>query len=232
MRASQRVLLAALGVVLLLVLIVSAWLRHGLAQGPALTGERAALSPALEGFAAIDVLGGWQLTITRADTWRVALDVPAALQDYFDARVVDGRLQLGLKDGLRWGGSDRARMSAEITMPEFRGAVLNGAARLDFRGFEGDRLEIAVSGAGKIEGHASRFGALALTMSGAGAADLGDVTITDADVAASGANSIKLRMAGGRLTGRLSGAGHLEYSGTVSVQNVAASGLVNVEHVE
>ena len=81
-------------------------------------------------------------------------------------------------------------------------------------------------------GSASRFDSLALTLSGAVAADLRDVTVTDADVRASGASRINLRMAGGRLTGGISGAGRLEYSGTIREQSVSASGAVKIEHVE
>jgi hypothetical protein len=44
----------------------------------------------------------------------------------------------------------------------------------------------------------------------------------------SGAGNVKLRMAGGRLTGDVSGAANLEYYGPVSEQSVQQSGFVNV----
>jgi hypothetical protein len=67
-----------------------------------------------------------------------------------------------------------------------------------------------------------------LDLSGVGNADLADVTVTDADVDVSGAGNVKLRMAGGRLTGGVSGAANLEYYGPVSEQSVQQSGFVNV----
>ena len=82
------------------------------------------------------------------------------------------------------------------------------------------------------ESGSRRFDTLKLTISGAVAVDFGDVTFTDADVRASGASNVKLRMAGGKLTGNISGAGHITYSGTVSEQSISASGAVRVEHVE
>ena len=74
--------------------------------------------------------------------------------------------------------------------------------------------------AGEIAGAASRFDALMLDMSGAGNVDLGDVPVTDAEVDISGAGKVALRMAGGRLTGDISGAENLEYYGTVSEESV------------
>jgi hypothetical protein len=232
MKNSQRALLAALGAVLLVMIVVAAWVRFGAAQTPALTGARTSLSPALTGFDAIAVSGEWRLTVTRGDDWRVELDVPAELEPYIENRVVDGRLELGLKPGVWVRGAGDGKLSAEVVLPQLRSLVLSGASTLDLTGFEGGRLAIGASGASKIAGHASRFDALELTLSGAAAADLGDVTFTDANVRASGASNIKLRMAGGKLTGSMSGAGHLTYYGTVSGQSISASGAVKVEHVE
>jgi hypothetical protein len=65
-------------------------------------------------------------------------------------------------------------------------------------------------------------------MSGAGNIDFDDVLVTNADVQVSGAGNLRLNMAGGRLTGHMSGAGNLDYRGTVSEQSVSTSGVVNV----
>ena len=114
MRTSQRALLAALSTIVLVMIAVTAWVRFGASAELALTGARASLSPALAGFDAIAASGQWRLTVTRADDWRVELDVPAELEPYVDARVVDGRLELGLKPGI-WlrGGGDRARIDRQ-----------------------------------------------------------------------------------------------------------------------
>ena len=87
------------------------------------------------------------------------------------------------------------------------------------------RLSLDLSGAAEIRGAASRFDALTLDMSGAGNADLGDVPVTDADVDLQRRGNVTLRMAGGRLTGDMSGASNLEYYGTVSEQSVDKSGF-------
>jgi hypothetical protein len=54
------------------------------------------------------------------------------------------------------------------------------------------------------------------------------VPVTDVEIDASGASNVTLRMAGGRLTGDMSGTANLEYYGTVSEERVERSGVVNV----
>jgi hypothetical protein len=119
-------------------------------------------------------------------------------------------------------------LQATITMPALESVHISGASMLAFSGFAGRALSVELSGAGQLRGNASRFDRLDLDMSGAAAIDLSDVVVTDAEVDISGAGSVKLQMAGGRLTGDLSGAASLEYSGTVSEERVDKSGFVNV----
>jgi hypothetical protein len=105
-----------------------------------------------------------------------------------------------------------------------------GAPKLSFSGFEGGALSLHVAGAVDLTGAASRFDNLTLDLSGAGRINLADVPVTDADVDISGAASVTLRMAGGRLSGDLAGSSSLEYFGTVSAETIDKSGFVNVRH--
>ena len=229
MRSSQRAVLIALGFVVFVMFATAAWVRLNVTPGERLSGGRVNLTPALTDFTAVDVRGNWDVTITQGDDWSVALEIPTEFQDRFEARVVDGRLALGLEDKQQWFGNlDRDRFEAQITMPKLSGLSLSGASEVDFDGFDGDSLAITMSGAAEIDGTASRFDKLELAMSGAGDTDLSEVPVTDAEVTVSGAANVELNMAGGKLTGRMSGAGSLEYSGTVSEQSIATSGVVSI----
>jgi hypothetical protein len=235
MSNSQRALLAGLGFVAFLMIVGAVWTRATVTTGPQISGERGTLTPALADFAGVEASGLWDLTVVRGDARRVELDVPVELVDRIEARVEDGRLVLDL-EGRSWMGGcgfgDRCRMKANITSPELRDIRLSGATTVDFSGFDGAELAVALSGAGKIDGSSSRYDELDLTMSGAGAANLENVTVTNAEVSVSGAGSIALRMAGGRLTGELSGAADLRYSGTVSEESVSTSGAADVRHTD
>jgi hypothetical protein len=232
MTSSQRALAVALGAVVLVVLASIGWVRLNVSPVE-LSDERVTLTPTLANFDGVSLAGSWRADVTRGDSWRVDLDVPADIEDLLVTRVVDRVLEIGVANGLRFGGFGGGyELRATITMPQLARITLTGASELAVSGFAGERLEITSTGAAKIEGRDSRYGALELTMSGAGEADLGELTVTDADLDISGAGAVTLRMAGGRLTGELSGAGKVDYYGTVSEQSIATSGVGRVEHVE
>lgn len=229
MRTSQRALLAALGFTLLVAVAGTAWLRLRISPAEELSGGRTRVTPALTDFTGIEISGGWELDIARGDSWRVELDVPAEFGTRVEARVVDGRLHLGLSDGIWLSPFGQQEFSADVTMPRLESVTVSGASEIDFSGFQGGPLEITVSGAAEVDGSASRFDALNLTMSGAGDVDLSEVPVTDAEISVGGAASVELRMAGGKLTGRMRGAGSLAYYGSVSEQSVMTSGAVRIE---
>jgi hypothetical protein len=233
MRNSQRAVAAALGVIVVAMLGVAIWVRLNAEAAPQLSGERASRTYDLTGFDGVAASGQWDLTIERGEAWRVAVEVPTEVVEDLRVEVDGDELSLGF-ERVWWFGDDNGRnlLRATVTLPALESVVLSGASQLSFSGFAGERLAVTSSGASRIEGLASRFDALELTMSGAGSADLDDVSATNAEVAVSGAANVRLRMSGGRLTGRMSGAGNLVYLGTVSEQSVVASGMVNIRRAD
>src|SRR6185295_2500312 len=128
-------------------------------------------------------------------------------------------------------GRNSRRWTARVTMPSLESLDVSGAGAVTFSGFEGATLAVNVSGAADVRGHAGRYRDLDIALSGAASVDLRDVVATSATVALSGAGSIRVHLDGGTLTGNASGAGSIEYSGTVSAERVSKSGFVGVRHV-
>jgi hypothetical protein len=218
-----------LGLVVAIMVTFALWLRFSAEPAPELSGERTSRTYGLTGFDGVDVSGQWDITIERADSWRVVVDVPVELIDEVGAELRGDQLSISLEGG--WcagcfGGG--LELKATITMPALESIDVSGTSRVRFSGFDGPSLSIDWSGAGEVRGTASRYDKLSLDMSGAVSVELGDVPVRDADVDVSGAGNVTLLMAGGRLTGDLSGAANLEYSGTVSEESVDKSGMVNV----
>lgn len=229
MRKSQTAVLSVLGLIVVLMVGIAAWVRLFAEPMPELSGERAARTFDYSGFDGVDVSGQWDVTLERGDTWRVAIDVPAELAGDVTVELDGNELSLRFERGW-WpdGFSADNGLEATITMPTLASLDVSGASTVRLAGFEGAALAIDLSGAGDLRGTASRFDRLALDMSGAANVDFADVPVTDADVDVSGAGNVRLRMAGGRLTGEMSGAGNLEYYGTVSEERIERSGWVNV----
>jgi hypothetical protein len=230
MRNSQRAVLSVIGLLAAFVVAAAVWIRVAVPQLPDLSGERGSRTYDYSDFDRVHISGQWEVTVERGDTWRVAVEAPTELFDYLRAERDGDVLELGLMGGGWRGGwgRDSEALKATITMPALQGLELSGASSLSFSGFEGRELSIVSSGASELRAAASRFDDLRLVLSGAGSAQLGDLTATNADVTVSGAADVRLRMAGGRLTGRLSGASDVEYSGTVSEQSISQSGAGSV----
>jgi hypothetical protein len=235
MRNSQRVVLAVIGGLAVLLLAAGVWMRVAVPQLPDLSGERGPRAYDLTDFDRVSVSGQWEVTIERGDAWRVTVDAPVELHEYLRVERDGDELELGLDGGWRLGGGwgrDSNALEATITMPALEGLELSGASTLSFSGFEGRELSIVSSGASEVRANASRYDDLRLVLSGAGSAELEDLTATNADVTVSGAADVRLRMGGGRLTGNLSGASNLEYWGSVSEQSLSQSGVGSVRHRE
>jgi hypothetical protein len=228
MRNSQRVVAGVIGAIALVIVAIGVWVRFGAPQLPELSGDRTTRAYEFMGFDGVAVSGQWQITMERGDSWRVTVDVPLEVVDSVRVEQDGGRLSLSSERGFRFGDFDDDEMKATVTMPALTSIELSGASTLSLSGFEGDRLSLTSSGASEVRAANGRFDALTLVMSGAGNVDLDDVAVTNADIRVSGAGNVKLNMAGGRLTGHMSGAGNLEYRGTVSEQSVTTSGIVNI----
>lgn len=229
MRNSQRAVVAVLGLAVALMVGAAVWLRLIAKPAPELSGERTSRTYEHTGFDGVEINGQWRVVLERGDAWRVTVDMPTEVAADVAVEREGAMLSLDVARGGWFGGfGDGNGLEATITMPALRQLDLAGASDVSFSGFDGAELSIDLSGAGQLRGAASRFDALTLDLSGFGNADLVDVTVTDAAVDISGAGNVKLRMAGGRLTGEVSGAGNLEYYGPVSEQSVESSGFVNI----
>jgi hypothetical protein len=234
MRTSQRVVAATLGAIIVLLLVIAISIRVSAPTAPALSGERASRTYDYASFNGIEISGQWQVSIERGDAWRVAVDAPAELLDSLRVEQDGDRLELEIDGGSWFGGFGRNNDGPKVTiaMPVLESLELSGASTVSFSGFEGARLSIASSGAAEIRAATSRFDTLTLQLSGAGNADHDEISVANAEVSVSGAANVTLNMAGGRLTGSMSGAGNLEYRGTVTEQSIDSSGLVNIRRVD
>jgi hypothetical protein len=231
MRNSHRAIFAALGLIVVVMGILAVWIRLVAEPMPELSGERVSRTYDLTGFDGVDISGQWNVTLERGEVWSVTVEAPAELIDDVDAELRGDRLSLSFDGGWCAGCfRDGGALRATVRMPALESVAMSGTSMVRFSGFEGGSLSLGLSGAGEVRGAASRFDALMLDMSGAVDVELGDVPVTNAEVDVSGAGKVTLRMAGGRLTGDMSGAANLEYYGTVSEESVDKSGLVNVRH--
>lgn len=229
MRNSQRVVLGVIGLIAALIVAMAVWVMVATPEMPELSGERSTRTYDLADFDGVDVSGQWSVIVERGEGWRVAVEAPTETLDDVEIDVDGGELSVGYEGGWCAGCfRDDSALEVTITMPALESLEVSGTTTVRFSGFEASALSIDASGAVDLRGAASRFDTLMLDLSGAGSVDLADAPTTNAEVDVSGAGSVTLRMAGGRLTGDMSGAANLTYFGSVSEERIEKSGLVNV----
>ncbi len=178
-----------------------------------------------DNFSSINTEYSWDLVIRQGDSYDLTIIIPEELKEYLKVRKEGKTLYLSLQPRLR---SFNGTLRAEIVMPMLTELQTSGAASVRIKGFTGKNLEIESSGAFDLKGADSSFEDLSLESSGAANIDLSGVPVKNARIELSGAGNIKLRMNGGELTGALSGACNLVYSGTVSLQQIESSGLSSI----
>lgn len=245
MKPSQIALLAALGVSALFVISLVGLSRTAIShietgqrdeQGRVDYGDTTSSKPELQGFQGITLEGTWEVELTQGDRWEVELTYPEALEDVIDVKIKNGSLILDsgnwhLRDwGWLSGKEHKPVPAARIIMPNLRAVNIKGATDFYFSGFQGEHLDITVSGAGNLEGEKGSYEKLTLKMSGAGNVEIDDIKFVNAEVRISGAGNVELTMDGGVLSGDLSGFGNITYYGTIKAERINVSGFGNVEH--
>ena len=238
MKTSQKALLSMAGVLAGIVVVTAVTGRVALSRSHVAVAEGDAVSGVLDldGFREVEVAGAWRVTLTRGDEWRIELPPAGEAAGRIRAYVLGERLRLGrttfVREGWRFafGEEDGSPRRVDIVMPELAGLELKGGSRVSLSGFRGDRLDIDVAGAVRLEGRDGRYGTLALHAAGASDIDLRGIAVTDAEVDLKGASSVVLTMDGGVLSGSAAGAGSLHYYGPVSEERVEVAGVTRIVH--
>lgn len=152
-------------------------------------------------FSRIEIGDAFELTVTRADTYSVAITAREGLFDHINVAQHGDTLKIDLQGFfLNFSHSGQAT----ITMPELRGLELSGAAEADVSGFtSGQDLDVQLTGASRLD-LAMETGEFSAELSGASQLT-GSLAATATDIVLSGASRIELEGSGGDL--RLEGSG-------------------------
>ena len=234
MRKSNAVILFAFG--LLVVLIIAGVLVTRLTLGGLLDQAQSSDNPAgapntgdwtdktfgLEGFSGIRAGGAWHIRLKQDDDYKVSVRMPADMTEQVIVRIHGDLLELDMKPGIIYAGLAR---EADISLPRITVIEASGGAEFELTGFKGGSLKVDATGAVKLHGKDNRFTDFSLDSSGASQVRLMGNPTVNADLNLSGASDVELTMAGGNLSGSVSGAGKVIYDGEVTVQNVDVSGI-------
>ena len=161
MKKSQVAILAAAGLIAIIMLIVMGLGR--LAVGKVVdyqSGESStdwsssdadtSKSLGFDGFDSVVVEGAWTVRINRSDDFATEIRYPSAMEGKVLVRVRGNQMVLGIQD---WHGCSRGDLIAEISMPSLSEIRIEGAADASFTGFDENVLDIIIDGAANVEGY-------------------------------------------------------------------------------
>jgi hypothetical protein len=156
---------------------------------------------------------------------------PRRLRVRAGEKVIDD-VRTDVRDGtlyVWYDGPDirEGRLLVEVAAPAVDALAISGASDVWVDGLASDALDIRISGAGDIAAD-GRVGRLALDISGAGDADLADLTAEEARVELTGSGDADVH-ASERLDAEVSGAGDLAYRGDPRL-NERITGSGEIEH--
>lgn len=233
MKTTNKVLLGALGLVIVAMVVVLIIIRGfvaGSVEVRELSAEEKELVEQeydLAGFEGIRTKGVWEIDIDRGQEYSVRVKSSRYLSDRLEVRTEGNELVLDLAERTSINlGSHTLR--ATVVMPELKRLDTAGGTSITLAGFVEEELAVAARGASSLHVTDSSFQDVVLEIEGAGDIDMRDAETQNAEVHVSGAGSVKLTMTGGRLTGSLEGAASVDYYGTVSEESVSTKGVSSV----
>jgi hypothetical protein len=157
------------------------------------------------GFTGIEIGDAFELEVTRADTYSVAITAREGLFDRINVSRQGETLKIDLEDFFFFHFNQSGK--AVITMPELRRLELSGAAEADVSGFASNQdSDVQLSGASRLDLDMTT-GEFSAALSGASQL-AGQLTATATDIDLSGASRVVLVGSGGDI--RLDGSGASE----------------------
>ncbi len=194
----------ALGIVLLasLAVLVAACSIPFSTSGNALvgSGKFATRNYALDGFTAIQANGGFQVTLSGGDAFKVTVTADDNLLDVIDVRKDGSALVIGLKPG-----SIRSnKLEAAVTLPVLEAVRLDGGSGLS------------------VSGNAPRAGTLTINANGGARADLRAVAADRVSIILNGGAQATVNAK--RLDYDLNGGAQLRYTGNPTIGSAKTEG--------
>ena len=204
------------------ILIVLAAILIGVAySGTAHPADRTSRDYDLSGFTAISVAGGWQLNITQDEEYRVKIIASPQILDQARVTVSGGRLLIDSDHSTGWTGQ---KAEIQVSLPRLESLEAAGSTQIMLSGLDSDRLSVELAGSGSIRSEDLKVNNFKIRTAGSAKADFRDAAITNAELDVAGSAEIHIRMAGGRLNGRVAGSADIVYYGELSEHDIRAGG--------
>lgn len=182
-------------------------------------------------FSKISTDGIWGIHIIQGDDFSVELEAPEKIIEDIRLEKIDSTLFLVSRNkpfsklvtpqtSISLPSSRLIIPRASITLPSISEIHLRGMTNLDLSGFDSETMTINTQDVSTISGKDSMIQQLVLNGNGILFLDMFDTTVTNAHINYNGLYNVKMAIAGGRLSGQISGIGTLHCRGDVGINDI------------
>jgi hypothetical protein len=191
-------------------ILMLAGLGVGLAGCAADSGPVRTENRTVDTFHAIELRGAAQMQVEVGKGPALSITAGERVLQATSTQVRDGVLVVLVRE--RGGWFQRGTVARlTVQAPTLDSVEISGAGDFTLLDVSGDKLAIAVQGAGSLEASGT-VRQLSARIDGAGSADLSRLVATDAEVSVNGAGSLEVH-ASGTLRAELNGVGSISYTG-------------------
>ncbi len=176
----------------------------------------------------IQINGRWLIELKQNEEWTVEISYPEGTEHLLHYRQRNKHFELEYDPGF---GSSKFAVGV-ISVPTLQALDLTGKNTVNINNFEGERIDLSITGNTVIKGKGGRFDTLVLSALGKSYVDLESVSTKNAYVNNSGKSKTILSMDGGKLSGSLTGASTLDYYGTALENSVKVTGMARVNDLD
>ena len=235
MKVSNKILWVAIGglfgcvvAFLIFIRVSTAPLMEKIGQQPNMSGSKELVdrSYPLKYFSGIKASGKWNLELKQGDVYAINIRVPEYMLEGVIVDKQKDTLVLGIKKG--WRIKDHT-LYAAITFPSLQHILVSGSTDVRVNGFNCEHLKVRASGSTRIKSDGIQVYYLTVEGSGSIDVDFQGSPVTFAELDLSGSSKIQMTMAGGDLTGKISGSGRVIYDGEVRHQEVKIRGSGSIQ---
>ena len=235
LRTSQIALYSVLGILMLLTIILSISIIKGkLLVSHSNTSHvlddehRVVKILSLRDIEEIQIKGRWLIELEQNEEWTVEISYPEATEHWLNYRQRNKHFEFEYDPSF---GSSKYAVGV-ISIPTLSALELTGKNSVNINNFEGQRIDLFITGNNVIKGKGGRFDTLVLGMLGYNYVDLKSVPTKNAYVNITGNSKTVLSMDGGKLSGYLTGASTLDYYGTAIENAVKVTGIARVNDLD
>lgn len=230
MKKSNRILAGSVLVVLVTFLVFLIMVRISLNDhlppdsDPSGKSEKSYRMMHTRGVTSLSLKGNWDVEIVGSDDEKMTVTGPGDLLETLWIKQQNNLIELHMEKRQH----DNRRLHLKMSMPEIHLLQTRGIAEASVSGFDLETLIIDSEGITSVKGTDGRTRQLTLTGKGVSNLDFEQFPAHDVSIACKGTAKIDLTMTGGELTGKMEGAGTVEYQGEISRESIRLKGACKI----